>query len=172
MATSLKKHLHALTHDELVDEVLKLAKRFSEVKMYFDMELGDPTQQNAIVDSVKQKIKKQFFPTRGYGDPKAAEIRKLISEFRKVSVFPFDVVDVLLFRVEQAVAFTNAYGDISDAFYTSTERAYEDALKLIRTHNLKDHFLARCTIIRQQTAHIGWGFADQIKSLTGKYLGI
>lgn len=134
------------------------------------MELGDTKQQTAIVESVKQKIEKQFFPTRGYGNPKAAEIRKLISEFRKVSVFPFDVVDVLLFRVEQAVDFTNAYGDITEAFYTATETAYEDALKLISTHNLKDHFLDRCLKIRRQTQDIGWGFADEIARLTEEYL--
>lgn len=172
MAISLKKHLQSLTHDELVEEVLKLAKRFKEVKTYFEMELGDTKQQTAIVESVKQKIKKQFFPARGYGNPKAAEIRKLISEFRKVSVFPFDVVDVLLFRVEQAVDFTNAYGDISEAFYTATETAYEDALKLIGTHNLKDHFLDRCLIIQRQTEDIGWGFADEIERLTEEYLGV
>lgn len=119
---------------------------------------------------MKEKIKKQFFPARGYGNPKAAEIRKLISDFRKVSVFPFDVVDVLLFRVEQAVDFTNAYGDISEAFYTATESAYEDALKLISTHQLKDHFLDRCLTIQHKTEHIGWGFADEIDRLTEDYL--
>ncbi len=170
MPTSIKKHLQSLTHDELVEEVLKLAKRFKEVKVYFDMELGDTKQQTAIVEGVKQKIKKQFFPTRGYGNPKAAEIRKLISDFRKISVFPFDVVDVLLFRVEQAVDFTNAYGDINEAFYTSTETAYEDALKLLGTHNLKDHFLKRCLTIRRQSAGIGWGFSDEMDRLTEEYL--
>ena len=172
MATSLKKHLQSVTHDELIEEVLKLAKRFKDVKTYFEMELGDTKQQTAIVDSVKQKIKKQFFPTRGYGNPKAAEIRKLISEFKKVSVFPFDLVDVLLFRVEQAVAFTNAYGDIDEGFYTSTERAYEDALKLIREHYLNEHFLKRCLSIRHETAHIGWGFAYEIDRLTKEYLDV
>ena len=171
MPISLKKHLQSLSQDELVEEVLKLAKRFKDVKMYFDMELGDTKQQTAIVEGVKEKIKKQFFPTRGYGNPKAAEVRKLISEFRKVSVFPFDVVDVLLFRVEQAVDFTNAYGDISEAFYTATETAYEDALKLINEHHLKEHFLKRCHSIRQQTADIGWGFADEMERLTEEYLG-
>ena len=170
MPTSLKKHLQSLTHDELVEEVLKLAKRFKDVKTYFDMELGDTEQQAAIVETVKQKIRKLFFPTRGYGNPKAAEVRKLISDFRKVSVFPFDVVDVLLFRVEQAVDFTRAYGDISEAFYSATESAYEDALKLISAHHLKDHFLDRCLTIQHRTAHMGWGFADELDRLTQEYL--
>lgn len=170
MLVSLKKHLQSLTHDELVEEVLKLTKRFKDVKTYFEMELGDTKQQAAIVEAVKEKIKKQFFPTRGYGNPKAAEIRKLIGEFRKVSVFPFDLVDVLLFRVEQAVDFTQAYGDISETFYSATESAYEDALKLITTYQLKDHFLDRCLTIQYRTAHMGWGFADELDRLTEEYL--
>ncbi len=170
MAASLKKHLQSLTSDELVAEILKLVKRFKDVKTYFDMELGDSAQQAAIVEGVKQQIKKQFFPARGYGNPKAAEVRKLISDFRKVSVFPFDVVDVLLYRVEQAVDFTNAYGDIDETFYTSAESAYEDALKLMSTHNLKDHFRNRCRTIQQKTDGIGWGFGDEIGQLTEQYL--
>lgn len=150
-------------------EVLTLAKRFKDVKMYFEMELGDVKQQTAVVDAVKQKIKKQYFPSRGYGNPKAAEIRKVISDFRKISVFPYDVIDVLLYRVEQAVDFTNAYGDISETFYTSTESAYEDALKLMQEHAL-DNFVARCLTIQRNAQQIGWGFSDQINSLTSEYL--
>lgn len=136
------------------------------------MELGDTRQQTVIVEMVKQKIKKQFFPARGYGNPKAAELRKLISDFRKVSVFPFDVADVLLFRVEQAVDFTNAYGDITEAFYTSTETAYDDALKLITAHNLKDHFFKRCLTIQRNAAGIGWGFSDEMDRITEEYLSV
>jgi hypothetical protein len=36
MPISLKKHLQSLTHDELVEEILKLTKKFKEVKAYYD----------------------------------------------------------------------------------------------------------------------------------------
>ena len=170
MATSLKKYLQSLTHDELVEEVLKISKKFSTVKAYFDMELGDTAQQAALVADCKAKIKKQFFPTRGYGNPKAAEVRKLISDFRKIAVHPYDVVDVILFRVEQAVDFTNAYGDINEAFYTSTESAFEEALKLMDANALVSQFEPRCRKIVLETQDIGWGFADGINYLAEQYL--
>jgi hypothetical protein len=171
MAISLKKHLQSLTNDELVEEILKLSKRFKDVKAYFDMELGDTAQQTKLVEETKAKIKKQYFPTRGYGSPKTSVVRQIVSDFRKIAVHPFDVADVLLYRVEQAVAFTNAYGDISEAFYTSTEGAYESALKLIQEQQLQVHFATRCRAIRESTRYIGWGFSDGIDALTEEYLG-
>ncbi|MGA0559899.1 DUF6155 family protein [Larkinella sp. VNQ87] len=169
MPASLKKHLQSLTHDELVDEILKLTKKFREVKAYYEMDLGDSKQQGALLAEYKTKLKKLFFPTRGYGDPKASEVRKIISDFKKISVFPFDVADLLLYRVELAVQFTNSYGDIDDRFYASTETAYEEALKLIETHKLHDHFRERGLMIQEQTRHIGWGFSYTMRDLTQKY---
>jgi hypothetical protein len=58
MATSLKKHLQSLTNDELIEEIVKLSKRFKDVKAYFDMELGDTKQQTKLVEDTKAKIKK------------------------------------------------------------------------------------------------------------------
>jgi hypothetical protein len=97
-------------------------------------------------------------------------VRQIISDFRKIAVHPFDVIDVLLYRVEQAVAFTKAYGDISETFYTSTESVYETTLKLLKEHQLQEHFSTRCRTIQQDSRHIGWGFSDEMDRLTEEYL--
>ena len=170
MPIPLKKHLQSLTHDELVEEILKLTKKFKEVKAYYEMDLGDSKQQSVLLNEFKAKLKKQYFPTRGYGDPKASEVRKIISDFKKISVFSFDIADLILYRVELAVKFTNSYGDINERFYTSTETAYEEALKLIQTNNLQEHFRERGLDIQRQTQDIGWGFSYTMRELTEKYL--
>ncbi len=171
MPIPLKKHLQELTKDELVEEVVKLSKKFKDVKSWYEMELGDSRQQTALLDEVKAKIKKQYFPSRGYGSPKAAVVRKLMLDFKKISVFPYDLADLLLYRVEQAVAFTAAYGDIDERFYIATETAYEDALKLMKAHGYEAQFRDRCDEILRATRHMGWGFYDTLKEVTGEYLG-
>ena len=111
-----------------------------------------------------------MFSTRGYGDPKASEVRRIISDFKRISVFPFDIADLILYRVELAVKFTNTYGDIDERFYTSTETAYEEALKLIQANNLQEYFRERGLDIQRQTQDIGWGFSHTMRDLTEKYL--
>jgi Family of unknown function (DUF6155) len=167
---NLKKHLQNLRKEDLVEEILKLAKKFKEVKNHYEMDLGGQEKQAEIVAEFKQKIKKQYFPTRGYGDPKASEVRKILSDFKKISIFPYDIVDLTLYRVEMAVNFTNAYGDIDEQFYNSTENNYEDALKIIRTNGLEAHFINRCMTIAHNCQNIGWGFGDTMNDLTEEYL--
>jgi hypothetical protein len=169
MATSLKKHLNELEPDELVEQILNLAKRFKDVKTYFDMELGDEKQQAAIVDSYKKKIHKQFFRARGVGKPKTAELRKLINHFKSIAVFPFDVADLMLYRVEMTIDFIVGPGEPSDAFHTATLNAYEETLKLIREHQLEGHFRERCEVMCIKIPYKGWGFGKDMAALTNDY---
>ena len=171
MATSLKKHLNELEPDELVEQILNLTKRFKDVKAYFDMELGDEKQQAAIVDSYKKKIHKQFFRTRGVGKPKTAELRKLINHFKSIAVFPFDVADLMLYRVEMTIDFMLGPGEPSDAFHTATLNAYEDMLKIIREHQLESHFRERCEVMCIKIPYKGWGFGKDLSGLTKNCFG-
>jgi hypothetical protein len=144
---SLKKHLDELDKKELVEEVLKLYTKFSQVKEFYQMELSEDTK--AFVESYKKKIKAIYFPARGYRYPKASTIRRLISNFKKVAVFDYDVVDLLLYRVENGIAYSKTFGGIDEAFYTSIESSY-------------DEFKDRCGQIVADSEGIGWGFHDSL----------
>ena len=50
----------------------------------------------------------------------------------------------MLYYVEMGVQFTNAYGDIDEAFYNSMESMYERAVKYIAQHGMCGHFEERC----------------------------
>lgn len=165
---SLKKHLQSLTQEDLVEEILKLAKRFKDVKAYYDMDLGGEARQKAILDDYKKKLDKDFVPRDGH--PSISKQRSLISEFKKISVFPYDVIDLLLYRVECGVDFTNSYGDMWEGYYDSIAGSYEEALKLIQKNGLKSHFLNRCLIISKESRDIGWGFSFQMQGLIETYL--
>lgn len=73
--------------------------------------------------------------------------------------------------MEQGVKFTNAYGDIDEAFYISIENTYEDALKLIAKNNLHDKFKERCENIISDTQGIGWGFHDTLSDYYEEHYG-
>jgi len=68
----------------------------------------------------------------------------------------------MLYYVEMGVAFTNEYGDIHEAFYSSMEGMYEKALKAITKQQLQKVFQGRCGRIVRETSDIGWGFHDTL----------
>jgi len=165
----IKKHLETLEKEELINEVLRLHEKIKAVKDFYEMDLG--TDSSSVLNEYKAKIEKHYFPKRGFGDPKASEIRKLISEFKKIAVFEFDLIDLMLFRVEQAVKFTNAYGDIDESFYSSAENTFDDALKLAKKTGSLEHIRTRALLIIRETQNIGWGFHDTLFDSFSEYFG-
>jgi len=165
----LTKFLNDLSKEELIKEFEKLYQKFKEVKTFYDIELsGDTT---AIVNDVKKKIKNEYMPDKGYGKARSSVAKKLVDDFAKVSIYPKDLVEVNLYRVEMAVGFTKAYGDIDEPFYTSAENAFEKTLKLMVQHKLQDDFKERCLKVIDKTEWFGWGFYDQLKYLYEEYIG-
>ena len=155
----LTKYLVELTKEQLEKEVEKLYSKFKEVKTYYDIELSGAT--STIVNEIKVKIKKEYMPDRGYGQARSAVVKKIIDDFAKVSIFPADLIDVILYRVEMAVEFSDNYGDINKAFYASAENSFEIALKLIEKYQLHSDFKLICKEILHSTREYGWGFHDQ-----------
>ena len=76
----------------------------------------------------------------------------------------------MLFYVENGVNYTNEYGDIDDAFYSSMESMYESALKYINQSDLEEEFRGRCEDIISATSGIGWGFHDTLGDIFYHYL--
>jgi hypothetical protein len=164
---SLKKHLDELDKKELVEEVLKLYAKFSQVKEFYQMELSEDTK--AFVEGYKKKIRAIYFPARGYRHPRASAIRRIISKFKKVAVFDYDIVDLLLYRVENGIAYSKTFGGIDEAFYTSIESSYDEALKLIARSNLFAEFKGRCQQIVADAQYTGWGFHNHLSDTYAEY---
>jgi len=114
MKKELNKYLSSLSEKELIKEVKKLYDKFGDVKKYYEMELGDNSEK--ILAEYKAKIKKEYFPTRGYGRARNSVSRKVVLDFKKIAIHQKDVVELLLYRVEMMLKFTNAYGDIDEPF--------------------------------------------------------
>lgn len=163
----LTKYLNDLSKEELFKEVEKLYQKFKEVKNYYDIDLGGDTTE--LVKQIKAKIKNEYMPARGFGKARSSFVKKLIDDFAKVSIYPSDLIDVILYRVEIATEFGISFGYDSEAFYNSCDSAFERALILIKKNNLEFEFKERCRQLILKTNNHGW--FDQLECLYNQYFG-
>lgn len=162
--TDIKKHLKSLTKDEIEKEILTLIKNYKEVKEYFSIKLNEDNIDE-ILNKYKEKILIEFFPNRGFGSFNFTNIRKTISDFKKISTNNSQIVDLTLYAVEQGVNFTNTYGDINERFYMSIEKLYDEATRYMVENNLAVEFVRRCDEIVTKASGIGWGFSDTMEDI-------
>ena len=163
-ARELRKYLEAQSHADLVTDILRFFTQFDGVKEHYSAHLNHGFSEE-LLDKYQTIIRKEFFPTRGFGKARLAIARKAINDYKKVSRNLPGLIDLMLFYVEMGVRYTNDYGDINEAFYNSMESVYEGMLKLIATNDLGDHYRTRCYTIVTDTSRIGWGFHEALSSM-------
>jgi len=162
----LKKHLAHLEQKELIEEIGKLFTKFKEVKQYYQMEYGSNEDRTALLKDYKKKIDKEFYTRGGIPRfPKAATLRKLLTEFKKISTFKYDLIELTLYRVEEAIDFSNAFGGIDEAYYVATSNAFEDAIRMIGEEKLEQEFKQVVFKLVKDTYNTGWGFYDSMQHI-------
>lgn len=167
--TNLKKHLNSKSNAELVNEIIGLYQKFSDVKDYYALTLSKDGMAD-VLEKYKKIVQNEFFPSRGFGKLRLSVARKAVNDFKKMSTSNVDIADIMLFYVESGVEFTNAYGDINESFYSSIESMYEAALKHICKSELVEDFYTHCEEVVNDTSGIGWGFHDTLADLFGTYM--
>ncbi len=80
----IKSHLMQKSPNALLDEVMLLIKVFPQVKEYYQAQLL-PIDNIEILTKYKKVIKNEFFPTRGFGKLSLVNIRKAISDYKKLN---------------------------------------------------------------------------------------
>ena len=160
----LKKHLQELSDEELREEIIRLYQTLPLVKEYFQVELSQDSTQ--LLTNYKQKIQRYYFPKgKSLKRPKAAKMRELIRNFQRISPFPYDVVDLLLYQVECMVAFSENKGYVSAGFQQTMISRYKEALMLIQKELLKDDFMKPCQLILQKSRFMYWDTYEQFLQL-------
>lgn len=168
----LRRYLKERSHEELVADLADLYRRFDRVQAYYQARLTDEGDRDLVV-KYKQAIEREFFPTRGgYGPARLSQARRAISEYKQLSPSVAGLIDLMLYYVETGGRYTNTYGDIDEAFYTSMEKMYARAVDLIVKHQLREHVIPRCRQIVTTTAGIGWGFHDQLAAIYEEGFGV
>lgn len=160
-----KKLIAEMDEVALREELLKLYTKLPIVKDFYNQDLMTEEERQVVLKTYKDKIYKQFWTPKG--NPKMAnnaQIRSLITEFEKIAVFPYDVIDLLIYRVETTTDHANDFGGTSDADYNASITAFKKAVKLIKENNLKSYFDARCKRIFQAN-NLDYWYIEQLEYL-------
>jgi Family of unknown function (DUF6155) len=155
----IKKELNRFDKDKLIQLITELYKKNKSVKEYFDFFVNP--DENALFEKYKAKVSEAFYPKRGY-ELKLRDGKQAIAEFKKIEPATILLADLMLFYVECGVKFTNEFGDIDEAFYSSIEKVYLKALALMHKEEILDQFKSRAFKIVEDTNDIGWGFHDYL----------
>jgi hypothetical protein len=160
--TDLKKQLKQLEQKELIDLVVDVFKTNKEVQNYLSSKfLGDEAIEELFKEA-RKKIKNEFFPDRGYAKLRLAEAKKDITTFKKITNDEKRTVDLMLFYVELGVEFTCTYGDISEGFYSSMVKMFDQvAAHCDRDEGLYKEFAQRLEHVVSEAPE-GWYFQDAL----------
>ena len=99
-----------------------------------------------------------------------ADIRKIITDFEKISAFPHEVVDLLLYRVNTATDFAHQFGDMPDGDYNASSTAYDKAMKLIQKHKLEAYFKEKAEDILQYD-NLDYWYIEQMEDMYEECFG-
>lgn len=167
--TDFKKYLAALDEAAVREEMLKLFNKLPQVQEFYAQELMSESDRKAMLEEYKKKVYNQFWTRTG--NPRSAsnaELRTLLANFQKVSVFPTEVIDLFLYRVEMATRFASDYGGMPDADYNASSTAFKKALEMMHEHKLGAHFKARCEELFKAD-NLDYWYIDDLKSLFKAY---
>lgn len=160
--SELKKQLKKYDQRELVELIVELFKNNKDVQNFLSSKfLGDDAIEDLFTQA-RKKVENEFFPDRGHGKLRLAEAKKEITAFKKATNDQKRTVDLMLFYVEQGVKFTCSFGDISEGFYTSMLKMFDQvAEECDRDKELYEAFSSRLDNV-VSAAPEGWGFKEAL----------
>jgi hypothetical protein len=162
----LKVGLEGLDKRHLIELISEIYRKNKNIQRFLDYYFKP--DELKLFEEYKNRVREGFFPRRGY-DLKLSLARKAINDFKKYEPPKELLADLMLYYVECGVEFTNNYGDISEAFYTSVAGSFRSALDLMGREGCLEKFKERAVKISNDTKGIGWGFHDELLYYYNKY---
>ena len=164
----LKKELDSMQKNELMEIIIDLYRKVPLAKEILDESylFSNPEE---VFRKYRKQIVDEFFPEKGFGKLRYANIRDALSKFKKISNDPKYLAELLFIHVKCGIDFTNEYGDIDERFYENIEKALERFLIHISENNLLEKYKDRCFGFIDETEGIGWGFHDEIGNLVYEF---
>ena len=159
----VRVYLNSKSSDELIEEIVTLVKTFPEVKEYYQVKLSPKGDSKALA-KYQKIIRDEFFPAGGFGKLQLSNVHKALKNYKKISDAVDGKVELMVYFVEQGAQFIQEFGDIDEDFYESMESVYEEASKLVATHNLKRKWRDRFYDVVRDTDDTGYGFGDAIRA--------
>ncbi len=169
--TDFKKFIGQMTEEEMRHELTILFTKLPQVHDYYAQELLSPQDRKKILDEYKKKVYNQFWTRTGNPrNTSNAEVRKIITEFEKVSVIPKEVVELLLYRVDVMLDQSNQFGGLLESDYNAGLNAYEKALKIITKEKLESYCKEECLSLSRDRGNMDYWVIEQMQDLNETYL--
>jgi hypothetical protein len=162
----VKKELNKLDKKEIIDIIGDLYKKNKAVKEYLDF-FAKP-DENKLFRDYSDKVFYSFFPERGFNFS-LKNGKQAISDFKKFGTSHERVAELMLFYVETGIDFTNDFGDIDDAFYTSLAKTFDSALGLLYNTGSLEKYHDKVKNMVAESDDIGWGFSDFMRQTYYNY---
>lgn len=164
--SDLKKILEEMTLDELKQEILKLYNKLPQVKDFYNQDLMTEEERQEMLGKYKEKIYKEFWTPKG--NPKGminnSTIKTIISDYEKICLFAFDLVDLLLYRVEITTEYAEQFGGTAESNYNSSITAFKKAMKIIQENSFLPHFEKQIKIIFK-ASNLDYWYINQLEHL-------
>ena len=170
--SDFKKLLAEMTVEELRAELLKLFQKLEQVQMFYAQDLLSKEDRQKLLDEAKKKIYSQYWTRTGNPrDVSNAHVKTIISDFEKVSAFPNEVVDLLLYRVKVMTEWADTFGGAPDADYNASSTSFKKALGLIQKNKLEEYFTDQCLEIIHGYDNLDHWYLEDLQSLYEEYIG-
>lgn len=162
----LKKHLLALSKEEIIDVVLDLYDARTEAKAYFEFYLKPDS--SAELEKLRVRIVHEFFPVRGLPkNPSFAKCKKIVTDFAKMQASPDSVADLMLTVTEQGNNWALTYGYCEGAYEMALANSFARAMDFIFRNGLLLHFYERIERMLASASN-GWG-GDSLRDIYQQY---
>lgn len=169
MKRAFLKYIKNLDEAELVKELQKLYGKFPEIKKFYEMELSPSTDK--VVAEYKAKIKKEYFkPSGKFGRGKSSVSRKLIAEFKKITIYESDVIELWVYRTEMMMKYIVDRDYYSESFHKSTTISFETCCKLIIKEKMETEFEPRCHEMIMLVDDF-WSLPKELEYIYEQYFG-
>ena len=139
-----------------------------ENKDFLQGRVGGEAAFASLREDAARKIKKEFFPDRGYGRARIAQIKKAITGYKKATGDPIGTADLTLLFIEQFVKYVDEYGGEAESKFDALSVAMRELLKILETCPaiidvlLVEERLAR---VKVDASDIGYGVEFEISDL-------
>ena len=162
----LKKHLLALSKEEIINVVLDLYDARTEAKAYFEFYLKPDS--SAELEKLRVRIVHESIPVRGLPkNPSFAKCKKIVTAFARMQAYPDCVADLMLTVTEQGNNWALTYGYCEGAYEMALANSFARAMDFIFRNGLLLHFYERIERMLASAAN-GWG-GDSLREIYQQY---
>jgi hypothetical protein len=159
--TELKKHLKQYDQKELIDLVVELYMANKDVQNILSSKFLGEEAIEPLFNKAQIMIKNEFFPDRGHGKLRLTEVKKEITAFKNATNDEKRTIELMLCTVELGVEYTSTYGYISDSYYSSLLKMFDQvAIECDGDELLYREFSSRIDKVLSLATDTVWGFEE------------